>query len=93
MSPEFGNANRYGYKFTVTVKEPDYDEAAGFEAVAVPETYGSSGIRSFYVDETGVMRAANNRGEVATALDDPLDTESYSSSGPPVRQYEFRPAY
>ena len=93
VSPEFGNTSHYGYKFTVTVKEADdYNEVAGFEAVAVPETYGSSGIRSFYVDETGVIRAANNRGEVATALDDPLDDDSYSSNGPPVRRYEFRPA-
>ena len=87
VNPALADGKNYGYKFTVKVKEVDYADQPGFEAVAVPETYGSSGIRSFYVDETGVIRAADNRGAMATALDNPLDNESYSStSSPPLRR-------
>lgn len=52
-----------GYKFEVRVK-PN-----GFEATAVPENFGVTGRRSFYVDETGVMRAAERGGAAATASD------------------------
>lgn len=90
VGPELGRPSHHGYKFTVTVTDGDFGEAPGFEAVAVPETYGSSGIRSFYVDETGVIRAANNRGAVATELDDPLDDERYSSTSPPQLRYNAR---
>ena len=86
VHPALADGKNYGYKFTVRIKEVDYADQPGFEAVAVPETYGSSGIRSFYVDETGVIRAADNRGAMATALDNPLDNESYSSTSPPLRR-------
>ncbi|HEX8499805.1 MAG TPA: hypothetical protein VF659_04370 [Pyrinomonadaceae bacterium] len=41
-----------------------------FEATATPKVYGRSGRRSFYIDQTEVLRAADRRGERATA-DDP----------------------
>ncbi|HEX8558781.1 MAG TPA: hypothetical protein VF668_11780 [Pyrinomonadaceae bacterium] len=40
-----------------------------FEATATPKTYGKTGRRSFFVDETGKMRAADRKGERATASD------------------------
>jgi type II secretory pathway pseudopilin PulG len=75
-----------GYRFTI-VSAPG---AKGFECVGVPLTYGSSGIRSFYVDETGVIRAADRHGEEASKLDSPLE-DSYSTS--PYRRTSDRPAY
>ena len=91
LGPELGRPSHHGYKFTVTVTDGVYGETApGFEAVAVPETYGSSGVRSFYVDETGIIRAANNRGAVATELDDPLEYEQFSSTSPPQLRYNAR---
>jgi hypothetical protein len=41
-----------------------------FEATATPKLYGKTGRRSFFVDESGKVRAADRRGERATA-DDP----------------------
>jgi hypothetical protein len=41
-----------------------------FEATATPKTYGKTGRRSFFIDQTEVLRAADRRGERATA-DDP----------------------
>lgn len=52
-----------GYKFEVRVS------SHGFEATATPERYGTSGKRSFYTDEQLVMRAADKRGEPASASD------------------------
>ncbi|HWP43827.1 MAG TPA: hypothetical protein VNO14_11360 [Blastocatellia bacterium] len=52
-----------GYKFAVRLK------GTGFEATAVPERFGISGRRSFYIDESGLMRAADKRGAEATSTD------------------------
>ena len=41
-----------------------------FEATATPKTYGKTGRRSFYVDETAAVRAADRKGQPATP-DDP----------------------
>jgi hypothetical protein len=53
------------YKFEITVR------AHGFEATAVPEKYGVTGDRSFFIDETNVIRAADKHGEKATVQDPP----------------------
>ncbi len=52
-----------GYRFDVRVKDQS------FEATAVPENFGVTGRRSFYIDDTGVMRAAERGGAAATASD------------------------
>ncbi|HXU09518.1 MAG TPA: hypothetical protein VN743_11030 [Blastocatellia bacterium] len=52
-----------GYKFDVQVR------SGRFEATAVPEKFGITGTRSFYVDETNVIHAANKNGSPATASD------------------------
>ncbi len=52
-----------GYRIDLQVK------SNGFEATAVPEKYRVTGRRSFYIDETGVMRAADKEGEPAVRSD------------------------
>ena len=52
-----------GYRFEVQVRQ------GGFQVTAVPEKAGISGKRSFYVDETNVVHAADRRGAPATASD------------------------
>ena len=59
--PSRGNLR--GYRFDVRVKD------FSFEATAVPENFGVTGRRSFYVDDTGVMRAVERGGAAATASD------------------------
>jgi len=44
-----------------------------FEATATPREYGKTGRRSFFLDETGTMRAADHKGRPATASDPPVD--------------------
>ena len=52
-----------GYNIEVRVK------TGGFEATAVPVQPGISGKRSFYIDETNVLRGAEKQGAKATATD------------------------
>ena len=52
-----------GYRFEVRVKP------GGYEATAVPVQYGISGKRSFYIDESHVLRGGERRGAKATSLD------------------------
>ena len=52
-----------GYRFEVQVKP------AHFEITAVPEKFGVTGTRSFYVDETNVIHGADKKGAPATASD------------------------
>lgn len=52
-----------GYRFDVQVRP------AHFEITAVPEKFPITGTRSFYVDETNVIHAADKKGAPATASD------------------------
>jgi hypothetical protein len=62
--PSAGRLARY--RFEVKVKP------GGFEATAVPEKYGVTGKRSFYIDETRMLRGADKRGAKANSSDPAL---------------------
>ncbi|HEY6333014.1 MAG TPA: hypothetical protein VI756_27065 [Blastocatellia bacterium] len=59
--PSGGQLNRY--RFEVGLRPH------GFEATAVPEKYGVTGNRSFYVDESQTLHGADKAGAKATASD------------------------
>src|SRR5205085_12690326 len=44
-----------------------------FEATVTPKTYGKTGRRSFFINESGTIRAADHKGRPATAEDPPVD--------------------
>jgi hypothetical protein len=52
-----------GYAFEIKVKE------AGFEVTATPKNYPITGRRSFFADETRVIRGVDKKGAPATASD------------------------
>ena len=87
VDPTIASGRRFGYRFEVHLTATGYDEAPGFQVVGVPFTYGKSGIRSFFIDETGVIRAEDNHGAEATDLSPPLDSDRDSSDSPPRRAY------
>jgi hypothetical protein len=60
-------AARLGYKFEVNLLGDK------FTATATPKTYGKTGRRSFFIDETGEVRGADHKGQPATADDPPID--------------------
>ena len=58
---------KYGYRFEVSTS------AHGFEAVAMPAEYGKSGKRSFFIDQSGVVRGDDHGGGAATIADKPVN--------------------
>jgi len=73
VDPQLATGVRSGYRFKVEVRPSTETTYAAFRAVGVPVTYGKSGIRSFYIDESGVIRGGDNRGADATEEDPPLN--------------------
>jgi hypothetical protein len=57
---------KYGYRFDLTTS------AHGYEAVAMPSEYGKSGRRSFFIDQSNVLRAGDHGGGAATVADQPI---------------------
>jgi len=58
---------KYGYRIELTVS------GKGFEAIAVPATYGESGRLSYFIDETSVLRGGDHGGGAATVADQPAE--------------------
>lgn len=87
VDPNLGAGAKNGYNFTVTLDSANPDT---FEVTGVPQDYRSSGTRSFYIDETFVMRGGDNFGGPSTKMDPPLDLEPElpTRSG---RRIEYRP--
>ena len=59
--------DKYGYRFVISTN------SHGFEAVATPMEYGKSGKRSFFIDQTGVVRGDDKGGGPATVADKPVE--------------------
>ena len=96
IDPRLATGTKSGYKFTVelTTNETNYP---GFAVVGVPMVYGgveATGLRSFYVDETGVIRGGDKFGRPATKEDLPLnnsDSDFYDRRR--RTEYRAQPVY
>lgn len=72
VTGELATGTKHGYRFKVEIMKDTGDGWPGFVAVAVPTDYNSTGRRSFFVDQTGVIRVADSHGMEATKYDPPL---------------------
>jgi hypothetical protein len=61
--------HRYGYLFRVRLEKRSSESQASLEITAVPRSYGRTGRRSFYIDEMGVIHAADKKGAEANPRD------------------------
>jgi hypothetical protein len=61
--------HRYGYLFRIRREKRSSESQPSLEITAVPRTYGRTGRRSFYMDESGVIYAADKNGAEATTAD------------------------
>ena len=61
-----GFPQEYGYRIEITVS------GNKFEASAVPLEYGKTGILSFFIDQSGVLRGGDKAGGAATVADNPI---------------------
>jgi type IV pilus assembly protein PilA len=73
IDPKLASGMKNGYNFRVVLDEANPE---GFEVIGVPVSYGQTGVRSFYVDETFILRAADNNGGPPSKLDAPLDAQT-----------------
>ncbi|HEY6443216.1 MAG TPA: hypothetical protein VIY66_07750 [Candidatus Acidoferrales bacterium] len=64
-----------GYRFRYRIVSSSEEQNQTFELAAVPEAYGKTGRRSFFMDAAGKIHAADKHGELATA-DDSLVAQS-----------------
>lgn len=62
-----------GYLYTVAVTPQTKNIPAGFQVKATPQQYGVSGVRSFYIDETGIIRGGDKGGAAANSNDPPIE--------------------
>ena len=94
ISPEVADGMHSGYLYQIELTENE-DEELGFEVTSVPMSYPNSGRRSFFVNEVGVIRAADSQGQPATKYDPALNFDRADEFEPPSRRlgYQQQPAY
>ncbi len=75
INPNLATRISNGYRYTITTSFSNTNGTirAGFEAFAVPQEYGVTGIKSYYIDRTGFLRGADKNGLPADK-NDPLIT-------------------
>ena len=80
IDPTLGGSDpstKSGYKFTYTPGAVDPGDKVcasvlGYSVSAVPASYANSGVRSFFTDQTGVIRGADHGGAAGSVADPPL---------------------
>ena len=68
-----GSGQTRGYQYTVTVAPSTDSQPATFRVSAVPQIYGITGTRSFFIDRSGVLRGADRNGGPADETDPPIE--------------------
>lgn len=76
VSVEMATGTKSGYRFEIVVDASNW--TAIFHAEALPENYKSTGISSFYVDESGVIRSRDTGGNAAAPR---VDAETWTEIG------------
>ena len=76
IAVELASGTRNGYRFKIETVSDSGDGWPGYVAVGVPTEYGSSGRRSFFIDESGVIRGGDSQGREATNHDPPLNFDN-----------------
>ena len=92
IDPKVATGTKSGYIFSLELTTTDMNYP-GFAVVGVPETYRKTGLRSFYIDETGVIRAGDNHGAPSTKEDPPVDSDSNYYDRRQRTDYRTQPVY
>lgn len=67
IDPALGTGTKCGYRIAMDAQSPDLDSTLSeWSATAWPVVYGSTGVRSFYINETGIIRGADINGNPGT---------------------------
>ena len=71
VSDELAEGNDGGYRFRYRIVTGAEEDQSAFELAAMPDDYGKTGRRSFFVDASGKVHGADKHGDQATE-DDPV---------------------
>lgn len=71
IAPSLASGEIYGYRFVVQTINGTPNVPASYTITATPRRYRKTGRRSFYIDETGVLRGADKNG-VSANVSDPI---------------------
>ena len=71
VSDELAEGNDGGYRFRYRIVPGAQEDQSAFELAAMPNDYGKTGRRSFFVDASGKVHGADKHGDQATE-DDPV---------------------
>lgn len=70
VNEQLAAGNDGGYRFRYRIVPGAQEDEMAFELVAMPEDYGKTGRRSFFLDASGKIHGADKHGDLASA-DDP----------------------
>lgn len=72
IDPALATGYKNFYLFSIVIYSSSPDGPAAYRISAVPALYGKGGRRSFFSDQTGIIRGADRRGLPATESDPPV---------------------
>jgi type IV pilus assembly protein PilA len=87
IDPTLASGVKNGYRFSLELTASEYSNPEGFKVKSVPLNYQSSGRRSFFIDETSVIRASDNHGGPSSEFDPPLASDYDFPTRTPRRGY------
>jgi hypothetical protein len=67
-----GNYRGYTFDCVVTIQPSPYPPVL-YSSRAIPANYGETGFRSFYIDQTGILRGADKHGLYADGTEPPIE--------------------
>ena len=76
LRPSLSNGELHGYRYSITTVPRTGSDPASFKITAVPITYGVTGVVSYFIDESGVLRGADRSGGPADQDDPPVNNRS-----------------
>ena len=74
IATDLGAGRKDGYSFRfVIVGANNLGAPAKYELAAIPVEYGRTGMRSFFIDSSGVLHGGDHQGAVGTVLDPKIE--------------------
>lgn len=73
LRPSLAAGELHGYRYSITTMAGTKASPASFKITAVPVTYGVTGVISYFINETGVLRGDDRGGGPADQNDPPVN--------------------
>jgi len=92
IDSQLATGSKNGYSFSIELTSNEMN-GEGFAATGIPVQYLRSGRRSFYVDESMIVRAGDNHGGPSTRADAPLGSGGETPARRRPAAYRPEPVY